>query len=230
MEYWLKVIPFLMVFFGVLSVVPVLVYLERKICARIQDRIGPNRVGLFGPDSPFEAFGFKTGAKRVLGGWLQPVADVVKLITKEVIVPARADRFLYFLAPMFALLPPLLAFIVVPVGPDLRLGYAESDPWLKLQVSDLHVGILFVLATASLSVYGLAFGGWASNNKFSLLGGVRAVAQMLSYELGMGLVILSVVMSYDSVSLRDMVYQQAGATPLLDAKGVATGFWDGGSD
>jgi len=228
MECVLKFIPLLIVFFGVLSVVPLLVYLERKISARIQDRIGPNRVGLLGPDSPFEAFGLKTGAKRVLGGWLQPVADVVKLIAKEAIVPAHADRYLYFLAPMFALLPPLLAFIVVPAGPDFPLSY--HGPWVKLQVADLHVGILFVLAAASLSVYGLAFGGWASNNKFSLLGGVRAMAQMVSYELGLGLVILAAVMSYDSVSLRDMAYLQAGAARQLDDMGVATGFWEGGSN
>jgi NADH-quinone oxidoreductase subunit H len=224
-DYLLKLIPVLLVFVGVLSTVPVLVILERKICAWIQERVGPNRVGLLGPDSPFDGLGFNTGTKRVVGGWLQPIADVVKLIAKEFIIPARAERGLYMLAPMLALLPPLLAFIVVPVGPDLALGTKT----LMLQAADLHVGILFVLATASLSVYGIAFGGWASNNKFAQMGGVRAMAQMISYEIGMGLVILAVIMSYDSVSLRDMVYQQAGAVREM-VNGQPTGVWLGGSD
>jgi len=227
MDYALKLIPVVLVFGGVLSIVPVFVILERKICAWIQDRIGPNRVGLFGPDSVLEGLSFKTGTRRILGGWLQPFADVVKLIAKEAIVPANADRALYILAPAFALLPPLLAFVVIPAGPDIDFRGGTVVP---LQVADLHVGILFVLAAASLSAYGLAFGGWASNNKFSLLGGVRATAQMISYEIGMGLVILAVVMTYDSVSLRDMAYLQAGAQPILDEHGMPTGFWQYGAD
>lgn len=225
-DYILKLVPVLLVFVSVLSIVPVLVILERKICAWIQDRVGPNRVGLLGPDSPFDGLGFNTGSKRVVGGWLQPIADVVKLITKEFIIPARAERALYQLAPMLALLPPLLAFVVIPVGPDLAFG----SKTMMLQAADLHVGILFVLATASLSVYGIAFGGWASNNKFAQMGGVRAMAQMISYEIGMGLVILAVIMSYDTVSLREMVYQQAGAVRELDGNSQPTGSWLGGAN
>jgi NADH-quinone oxidoreductase subunit H len=200
----LKAIPVLLVFFGILGAVPLLVFLERKISAWIQSRIGPNRVGLLGPDSPFAGLGLNTGSKRVFGGLLQPAADVVKLFTKELIVPAHAEKALYFAAPLLALLPPLLVFAVIPVGPELKLGSCH----ILLQVADLHIGILWFLAVASLSAYGIALGGWASNNKFSLLGGVRAVAQMLSYEVGLGLVILAMIMTYETVSLREIVLLQ----------------------
>jgi len=204
MPYLLKFIPVLMVFGGLLGVVPLLVLLERKLSAWIQHRDGPSRVGILGPDSPLEIFGIKSGSRRILGGFAQPLADAIKLITKEVFVPAGADRLLFALAPVFALLPPFVAFAVIPVGPDLIFG----DTVIKLQVADLNVGILFVLAVASLSAYGLAFGGWASNNKFALLGGVRAMAQMISYEIGLGIVILAIVMQFDTVSLREMVFSQ----------------------
>src|SRR5205814_4543133 len=111
----------------------------------------------------------------------QSLPDAVKLITKEAFVPAGADRLLFALGPFFALMPPMLAFIVMPVGPDFNL-FGQT---IKLQVADLSVGILWILGVASLSAYGLAFGGWASNNKYALLGGVRAMAQMISYEIGM---------------------------------------------
>ena len=220
-ELAVKLIPVALVLGGLLAVVPVLVLLERKICAWIQDRDGPNRVGVIGPDSPFEILGIKSGNRRILGGFMQPLADAIKLITKEAFVPASADRFLFAMGPFFALMPPFLAFAVAPLAPDIDL----FGQHVKLQIADLNVGLLWVLAVASLSAYGLAFGGWASNNKFALIGGVRAMAQMISYEVGMGIVILSVVMTYDSVSLRDMVYQQAGAK--LD---VASGVWLGGAD
>jgi NADH-quinone oxidoreductase subunit H len=224
----LKLIPVLIVFLGLLNVVPLLVFLERKICAWIQDRVGPNRVGILGPDSPLEILGINTGKSRFLGGFMQPLADAVKLFTKEVFVPAGADRMLFTLAPFFALLPPLLAFVVMPVGPDV-VAFGHT---IKLQVADLNVGILWVLGVASLSAYGLAFGGWASNNKYALLGGVRAMAQMISYEIGMGIVILAVIMSYDSVSLRSMTYQQAGAVleTVKNADGTITQAWVGGSN
>ena len=225
MEYALKLIPVLIVFGGLLAVVPLLVFLERKVCAWIQDRVGPNRVGIFGPDSPLEIFGINTGKTRFLGGFMQPLADAIKLFTKETFVPAGADRLLFAAAPFFALMPPLLAFVVIPVGPD----FIYDGNIINLQVADLHVGILFALAVASLSAYGLAFGGWASNNKYALLGGVRAMAQMISYEIGMGIVLLAVVMCYQTVSLRDMVYQQAGAQWMQDPKSGVWG-WMGGDD
>ena len=206
-EVAVKLIPVAIVFGALLGIVPLLVFLERKVCAWIQDRDGPNRVGLLGPDSPFEMLGIKTGKRRFLGGFLQSLPDAVKLITKEAFVPEGADRLLFALGPFFALMPPLLAFIVMPVGPDFQL-FGQN---IKLQVADLNIGILWVLGVASLSAYGLAFGGWASNNKFALLGGVRAMAQMVSYEIGMGIVILSMVMMHQSVSLREMVNHQAAS-------------------
>ncbi len=206
-EIAVKLIPVAIVFGGLLGIVPFLVFLERKVCAFIQDRDGPSRVGLFGPDSPFEMLGINTGKRRWFGGFLQSLPDAVKLITKEAFVPEGADRLLFALGPFFALMPPLLAFIVMPVGPDFEL-FGQN---IKLQVADLNVGILWVLGVASLSAYGLAFGGWASNNKFALLGGVRAMAQMVSYEIGMGIVLLSMIMMHQSVSLREMVNHQAAS-------------------
>ncbi|HEY3321587.1 MAG TPA: complex I subunit 1 family protein [Planctomycetota bacterium] len=234
--WWLKLIPIVLVLLGVLGIVPILVYYERKVCAWIQNRVGPNRVGLLGPESPLGLIGIKTSSTSALArllrvlrldGVVQPFADAVKLLSKEFFIPAGADKLLYLMAPAFALLPPLIAYIVVPIGPDILYDKARSP--FMLQVADLNVGILFVLAVASLSAYGVAFGGWASNNKYSLLGGVRAMAQMVSYEVAMGIVILSIVMTYDTVSLRDMVYQQAGGVKTGDVwDGVSYGIWDWG--
>ncbi|HYG77567.1 MAG TPA: complex I subunit 1 family protein [Planctomycetota bacterium] len=225
-EYLLKLIPVLIVFFGLLNVVPLLVFLERKVCAWIQNREGPNRVGILGPDSPLEILGINTGKTRFLGGFMQPLADAIKLITKEYFIPAGADRLLFMLGPVFAMLPPLLAFVVIPVAPDLKIG----DWVIKMQVADLHVGLLFILSVGSLSAYGLAFGGWASNNKYALLGGVRAMAQMISYEIGMVIVLLSVVMTFDSVSLREMALIQAGAERGADGtlSGASNWIWHWG--
>lgn len=204
--YVLKLIPLLLVVGAVLGVVPFLVFLERKICAFAQDRVGPNRVGLLGPGSPLEIFGLQLTKKRFLGGWLQPVADAVKLFAKESFIPAGAEKPLFLLAPVFAMLPPFLSFVVIPIAPDLPESLFGKS--VIMQVADLNIGILWVLSVASLSAYGLAFGGWASNNKYALLGGVRATAQMISYEIGLGILILSVVMSYGTVSLHTMVLDQ----------------------
>ena len=210
--YLWKLLPVLMVFFGVLSAVPILVYFERKGAGYIQDRVGPTRVGLLGPDGALEGiFGIRVTKRRILGGLLQPLADVIKLVGKEDFIPARADKVLFTLAPMFALLPPLLTFIVVPVGAPLDVGLTDAagnaQP-LGLQVADLNIGILWILSVASLSAYGVALGGWASNNKYSLMGGVRATAQMISYEIAMGLVVLCMIMHYHTVSLNEMVAGQ----------------------
>ena len=211
-----KLAPVGLVFLGVLSAIPLLVIVERKVCAFMQDRLGPNRVGLLGPDSVLEGFlGLRLTRRRILGGLFQPLADVVKLLVKEDFVPARADRLLYSLAPLFALVPPLLIFVVVPFGADLAWG----GRLLALQVADLNVGILWVLSVASLSAYGVALSGWSSNSKFSLLGGVRATAQVISYEIGLGLVILCMVMQYGTLSLREMVQQQSAG---VGAWGVAS--------
>jgi NADH-quinone oxidoreductase subunit H len=164
------------VFAGVMNLVPILVLAERRVSAFIQDRVGPNRVGPLGA--------------------LQPVADVLKLVFKEEIVPASADRVLYALGPFLAFAPAALAFSAIPVGRGI-------------QVIDVSVGILFVITVGSLSVYGISFGGWASNNKFSLLGGLRSSAQIISYEIAMGLALICVIMTSGSLDLGEIVASQS---------------------
>jgi NADH-quinone oxidoreductase subunit H len=129
-------------------------------------------------------------------GLLQPMADVIKLLFKEDIIPDRADRTLFSLAPLLAFAPAAIAFVAIPVGRDL-------------QVADLNVGVLYVLAITSLGVYGISFGGWASNSKYSLLGGIRSSAQIISYEISMGLAIVSVLMIAGDVHLGSIVEWQA---------------------
>jgi NADH-quinone oxidoreductase subunit H len=163
-----------------------LVLFERKFLGRLQIRYGPNRAGPY--------------------GLLQPFADTIKMITKEDIVPAEADRAIFLYAPAVVGLTALMMFAVVPFGPDLTLFGRE----VKMVVADLNVGVLFAFALSSLSVYGIALGGWASNSKFSLLGGIRGAAQMISYELALGLAIIPVVMRAGSFSLVDIVNAQAG--------------------
>jgi NADH-quinone oxidoreductase subunit H len=164
------------IFGGIMTLAPMLVMAERRICAAIQNRIGPNRVGPM--------------------GLLQPLADVIKLLFKEDIIPDRADRTLFSLAPLLAFAPAAIAFVAIPVGRDL-------------QVADLNVGVLYVLAITSLGVYGISFGGWASNSKYSLLGGIRSSAQIISYEISMGLAIVSVLMIAGDVHLGSIVEWQA---------------------
>jgi len=161
-----------------------LVWLERKLLARIQIRIGPNRAGIF--------------------GLLQPIADAVKLLTKEDLIPAEADSFIFQLAPAVVAFTALLMFAVVPVGPEIQL-FGRSIPMV---ITDINVGLLFVFALSSLGVYGVALGGWASNSKFALLGGIRGAAQMISYELALGLSLVPVVMLAGSFSLTDIVNAQ----------------------
>lgn len=171
--------------FCFMNSVPVLVYAERRVAGFIQDRVGPNRVGPL--------------------GLLQPFADALKLLMKEDLIPAGVDRALYILGPMLAFLPAALAFAVVPFGNRMTL-WGQTP---RLQIADANVGILFVFAVTSLGVYGLAFAGWASNNKFSLLGSLRASAQLISYEIAMGLALISILMVSGTVSMNDIVLQQA---------------------
>lgn len=179
----------------IFAIVPILVYFERKISAWIQWRVGPNRVGPF--------------------GLLQPLADGIKFIFKEDMIPGNADKFLFVIAPILVFLPPAIALAVIPFGNQITLdynlfGYALQGT-VNLQVADLDIGILFILAVLSLGVYGLAFGGWASNSKYSLLGGLRASAQMIAYEISLGLSVIAVVMTADSVNLREIVYAQSNS-------------------
>jgi NADH-quinone oxidoreductase subunit H len=162
-----------------------LVWLERKLLARFQIRLGPNRAGVF--------------------GLLQPIADAVKLLTKEDIIPAQADAFIFQLAPAVVAMTALLMFAVVPVGPDIEI-FGHPVPMV---ITDLNVGLLYVFALSSLGVYGVALGGWSSNSKFALLGGIRGAAQMISYELALGLSLVPVVMLSGSFSLTAIVDAQA---------------------
>jgi len=173
------------VIFLVLNSVPVLIWLERKVSAFIQGRLGPNRTAIFGVKA---------------GGFFQPLADAIKLIFKEDITPGMVDRFLYHLAPLLVLTPPLLAFCVIPFGN--RIGDEH------LQIVNLPIGVLFLMSVLSIGVYGIAFGGWASHSKYSLLGGLRSSAQMISYELTLGLSIILAIMLSGTVDMRGIVQHQ----------------------
>jgi len=170
---------------GLLLVAAYLVLVERKLLARLQIRYGPNRAGKF--------------------GLLQPIADTIKMMLKEDIVPAEADRTIFMLAPAVVAFTALLMFAVVPFGSDVTLWGRK----IPLVISDLNVGLLFVFAMSALGVYGVALGGWASNSKYSLLGGIRGAAQMISYELSLGLSLVPIVMLARSFSLVDIVNAQA---------------------
>ncbi|MDT8898693.1 NADH-quinone oxidoreductase subunit NuoH [Thermanaerothrix sp. 4228-RoL] len=157
---------------------------ERRVIARIQVRIGPNRAGPF--------------------GLLQPVADGIKLIFKEELTPAGADKVLFFLAPIITVLPSLVITAVVPWGDAVVIGGRV----IRLYLTDINVGILYILAVASISVYGIALAGWASNNKYALLGGLRSTAQMISYELALGLSFVGPILLAGSLSLMDIINAQ----------------------
>lgn len=162
-----------------------LVWVERKFLARLQIRYGPNRAGKY--------------------GLLQPLADVVKMLTKEDTIPEGADRPVFMLAPAVVAFTAFMMFAVIPFGRDITLW---GNP-IPLVVSDLNIGLLFVFAMSSLGVYGVALGGWASNSKYGLLGGIRGAAQMISYELSIGLSLVPIVMLAGSFSLVDIVEAQA---------------------
>ncbi len=170
---------------GVLTAFAYVTLLERRLLARFQLRVGPNRVGPL--------------------GLLQPLADGIKLIFKESFVPARADRFVYIVAPVISVVAALFVYAVIPIGPPVRLFGRE----VTLYVADVNVGILLVLAASSIGVYGIILGGWASDNKYSLLGGLRSTAQVISYELTLGLAVLAVVMMARSLSLVEIVRAQS---------------------
>ncbi len=175
-----------LVFFVILTLAAYLVFAERKLLAWIQDRKGPNRVGPL--------------------GLLQPLADLIKLLTKEDFRPAGADKWLFYLAPAMAAIPAIMIFSVIPFGAPLQLfGHT-----VELQVSDLNVGLLLFLGLSSIAVYGVALGGWASNSKYALLGSIRGLAQLISYELSMGLSLVPVVMLARSFRLSEIVNAQSG--------------------
>jgi NADH-quinone oxidoreductase subunit H len=168
------------------------IWAERKGAAYIQDRSGPNRASI--------------GGIFRLAGLVHPLADVLKLVFKEDIEPAGVNRFFYTLAPFLMMVVALCTYAVIPFGDALVLPGRE----IPLQVANLNVGILYILAISSLSAYGTVLAGWSSNNKFSFLGGLRASAQMISYEIVMGLAVLALLLIYASPRLSDMVYAQGG--------------------
>ncbi len=181
----LLIIKLALILVVVLLVAAYLVLVERKFLARLQVRFGPNRAGKF--------------------GLLQPFADTIKMMTKEDAVPVGADRTIFLLAPAVVAITALLMFAVVPFGKDLTLWGRK----IPLVITDLNVGLLFIFGMSSLGVYGVALGGWASNSKYSLLGGIRGAAQMISYELPLGLSLVPIVMLARSFSLVDIVNAQA---------------------
>ena len=171
-------------------------YAERKVAAFMQDRIGPNRAGPL--------------------GLLQPLADGLKFFMKEEIIPDVSNKFLFVIGPCIAMLTALMAGVVIPWGDSLIIDGTEY----AMQVTDINIGILYIFGVVSIGVYGIMIGGWASNNKFSLLGGIRASAQMISYEIAMGLAIIAFVMITGTLSLREISDLQAGGA------GGAWNFWN----
>lgn len=187
-----------------LSVTPIMVWVERRGSAMIQDRLGPNRVGPL--------------------GLFQSLADAVKFICKEDITPAEADRFMHRLAPVLALIPALTTFVVIPFGPDVTVAGNK----VALVVAGAETGVLLLLALGSLGVYSLVMAGYSSNNKYSLLGAVRASAQLISYELALTLAVVAVLMPVGSFELNEVVrYQQGtyfGVLPKWNALPQFIGF------
>ncbi len=176
----------LVVFAATMLTVLMMIYAERRVSAFIQGRLGPNRVG---PQ-----------------GLLQPIADGIKFLMKEDIIPDGVNKPIYLLAPVIMLIPALMTFAVIPFGSDITL-FGRQIP---LQVADVNVGILYVLALTSIGVYGIVLAGWSSNSKYSLLGGLRSAAQLISYELAMGLAVVSIILLSGSLKLNDIVADQQG--------------------
>jgi NADH-quinone oxidoreductase subunit H len=185
--------------------VPVIIWYERRLLSWMQDRIGPNRTGNITFSRTSKAVpGFLKGKKFRLFGLLQSIADGLKLFLKEDIMPTKTDRLLFIVAPFIALFVSFTLGATIPFGPDLRFS----------PVADVNIGLLYVLAISSIGAYGLVLAGYSSNNKYSLLGGLRASAQLISYELAMGVSLASIVMLTGSLKLTEIVNQQQNS-PLL---------------
>jgi NADH-quinone oxidoreductase subunit H len=191
-----KTILVLVIFTITLAIAAYSTYAERKVAAFLQDRLGPDRAGPY--------------------GLLQPLADGLKFIMKEEIIPDVSNKLLFVMGPSIAMLTALMAGVVVPWGNSIVVGGTTYD----LQITDINIGILYIFGVVSIGVYGIMIGGWASNNKFSLLGGIRASAQMISYEIAMGLSIIAFVMMTGTLSLREITVMQAGGV------GAAWNYWN----
>ena len=151
----------------------ILIWLERKVVAGMQSRVGPDRAGPF--------------------GILQTLADAIKLLLKEQILPMKADKAMYLLAPIIALVPSFLIFMIIPLGPGFELTIGEESQFINMVGADINVGVLFFLAVSSLAVYSVVLAGWSSNSKFPFIGGIRALYQMVSFEIPLILSLLGVV-------------------------------------
>ncbi|GAA4467904.1 NADH-quinone oxidoreductase subunit NuoH [Nibrella saemangeumensis] len=184
-ELIIKAIIILVVFGLTLLIAMYSTYAERKVAGFLQDRLGPNRAGPF--------------------GLLQPLADAGKMFFKEDFIPSKANKWLFILGPCLAMLTALMSSAVIPFGESIRFG----DVMVPVQAIDVNIGILYVFGVVSLGVYGIMVGGWASNNKFSLLGAIRAASQNISYEIALGLSIIAILMMTGSLSLRHIVSEQA---------------------
>ncbi len=184
--FWLAALKVLIAFVFLFSIVLVLVWAERRLVARMQNRIGPNRAGP--------------------AGMLQTLADGLKLMFKESIDPRRAELGIYLAAPVLALIPALLIFLIIPIGAPITIGDTTYD----LQVTDLHIAVLYFLAMSSIAVYAIALAGWSSGSKYPLLGSVRASAQMISYEAALGLALVPVILYNRTTSLAEIVAAQGG--------------------
>lgn len=184
--FWLAALKVLIAFGFLFSIVLVLVWAERRLVARMQNRIGPNRAGP--------------------AGMLQTLADGLKLMFKESIDPRRAELGIYLAAPVLALIPALLIFLIIPIGAPITIGDTTYD----LQVTDLNIAVLYFLAMSSIAVYAIALAGWSSGSKYPLLGSVRAAAQMISYEAALGLALVPVILYNRTTSLADIVAAQGG--------------------
>lgn len=194
MLFFINIIKVIAIASAVLTLIPVLIWWERKGAAYIQDRRGPNRAHILGVR---------------LGGFIHNFADVLKLLFKEDIIPEKAHRMIYLLSPMIVMGVALVTVAVIPFAAPIKIG----EYVLKFQIADLNIGVLYILAIASLGVYGVMLAGWSSSNSYSLLGGLRASAQMISYEVAMGLALIGVLMHAGTVRLDEIVALQ-GADPL----------------
>ncbi|MBI4366856.1 MAG: NADH-quinone oxidoreductase subunit H, partial [Deltaproteobacteria bacterium] len=189
---WAAIIKPIIILVAILNFIPLMIWFERKGSAYIQDRRGPNRAAILGIR---------------MGGMLHNIADVLKLLTKEDIVPTQAHRFFYFLAPILAMFVASVTVGVIPFAAPLAIGERMT---ISFQVADLNVGILYVLAMGSLGVYGVLLAGWSANNNYTLLGGLRASAQMVSYEIAMALALVAVILAAGSVRIGEIIDMQRG--------------------
>ncbi len=210
-------------FLIILPLIAYSVYAERRVSAIIQDRVGPNRTGI-----PLTLLG---GKKDIaFAGLLQPLADGLKFILKEDFTPKHARTAFYWMAPVLTMVPSLLTLCVIPFGNEIAVG----DTKIPLVIADLNVGPLFIFAISSLAVYGITLAGWASNSKYPFLGGIRSTAQMVSYEIALGLSIVPVLMIFGELNLNNIVRDQAAGgwllMPLWNEGGhlLSGGYWANG--